>query len=103
MRDLMTGDRPGGGGLHGRHGGSLAVERRELDFERLPIRVDVNTVPTSPTSRPSAGMGSVSTMRSCSLIISNGHSLPGYAVTSRGAYSPRSMIQTVLIDHCRLS
>jgi hypothetical protein len=73
---------------HAAERGGFAVERCELDFERLPVHVNMNTAPTSPTS-PSAGTGSVRTIRSCSLNISNGHSLPGDAVASRGASSPR--------------
>src|ERR1700752_927104 len=42
MRDLMARDRPSRRCLHGRHGSVLTVERGELDFERLPLRVDVN-------------------------------------------------------------
>jgi hypothetical protein len=41
----MTGDRPNTECLHGGDRGGSAIERRELDFERLPIRIDVNHRP----------------------------------------------------------
>jgi len=42
MRDLVTGDQPNGERLDGRDCDGLAVERRELDFERLAVRIDVS-------------------------------------------------------------
>ena len=42
MRDLVTGDRPNCERLHGGDRGGPAVQRRELHFERLPIRVDMH-------------------------------------------------------------
>jgi hypothetical protein len=42
MSDLVTGDRPNRACLHGCDCGGFAVERCELDFERLPVRVNVN-------------------------------------------------------------
>ena len=40
--DLVAGDRPNRECLHCADCGGPAVERSELDFERLPVRVDVN-------------------------------------------------------------
>jgi hypothetical protein len=45
MRDLASGDRPNGECLHGGDCGGPAVERRKLDLECLPIRIDVNHGP----------------------------------------------------------
>jgi len=42
MRDFVAGDRPNGECLHGGDRGCLAVKRRELDFERLAVRINVN-------------------------------------------------------------
>jgi hypothetical protein len=42
MCDFVTGDRPDGDCLHGGDRSCLAVKRRELDFERLAVRVNVN-------------------------------------------------------------
>jgi len=42
MSDFVTGDRPDGDCLHGGDRSCLAVKRRELDFERLAVRVNVN-------------------------------------------------------------
>ena len=41
----MTSDRPNTECLHGGDCSGPTIERRELDFERLPIRIDVNHRP----------------------------------------------------------
>ena len=103
MRDLMAGDWPSRGCFHGRHRGGLTIERREFDLERLPFRVHVNHGTHVAHFEAIRGYG----LRQDDAIVFldhlEGHSLPGYAVTSRGASFPWSMIQTVLIDHRRLS
>ena len=54
MSDFSTADRADVRGRHGYDGGGLAVERRELDLERLCVLVGVNDGPdvAAPT-RPS--------------------------------------------------
>jgi hypothetical protein len=100
MRYLATRDRPNCGCLHGGNCGGPAIERRELDFERIPIRVDVNHCADvayfEALSRYGLGQND-------SIVLPDQLSpLPGYAVTSRGVSPPRSIIQTVRTDH-RLS
>ena len=77
MGDLVAGHGSNAGGLNGRHRGGAAVESGELDFEGLAVGVDMDHFPTSPISRRSLGTGAVRTTRSCSLIMTKAHSLPG--------------------------
>jgi hypothetical protein len=104
MRDLMARDRPGGGSLHGRHGGSFAVERRELDFERLPVRVHVHHGTHVAHFQALGEYG----LRQHDAIVLLDH-LEGLLLAGirgdepRRRIFPRSMIQTVLMGHCRLS
>jgi hypothetical protein len=42
MRNLVAGDWPNRWCVHSRDYGGFSVERRELDFERFPVGVNVN-------------------------------------------------------------
>ena len=73
------------------------------DLMALPVRVHVNHRTHVAHFEAIRGYGLRQNDAIVFLDHREGYSLPGYAVTSRGASSPWSTIQTVLIDQRRLS